>query len=403
MGYVGPPTMRRSSSRTGTVAQSTPALVTDVHLRNVVAGLRGLGRGGVRVLALGPGRGAAGLWSRHVRRRLLGPDVSHDPTGYLAAVRRAVSAEGPMVVYPGWERSLQAVLDARATLPATAVLPYPENGSVAAIRDKRRVAELAGDAGLGTPPALMTGTAEELRGGTLRPPCVVKPVTSGGAMASARVVRGEDELAAVLGALPSGEQLLVQERVTGTLGAVTVVVGRDGSLVARFQQAARRTWPMDAGASSVAVSVAPDERFVARLGAMLASAGYWGLAQLQFVETGSGRAVIDVNPRFYGSLPLALAAGVNLPAAWHAVAVDAPVPTPGRYRVGVGYRWLESDFVAAALGAPGRLLERRPRPGTGAMWATDDPIPGIALAVGAVTTRVRRGLPGAAPRARTAA
>ena len=52
--------------------------------------------------------------------------------------------------------------------------------------------------------------------------------------------------------------------------------------------------------------------------------GFGGLAQLQFVQApGGAPALIDVNPRFYGSLPLALACGVNLPDAWHALVSGA--------------------------------------------------------------------------------
>ena len=40
---------------------------------------------------------------------------------------------------------------------------------------------------------------------------------------------------------------------------------------------------------------------------MLRRAGYWGLAQLDFVQDSDGPVLIDVNPRYYACLPLALA------------------------------------------------------------------------------------------------
>lgn len=383
-------------SPVGHLSRSIPALVTDAHLRSVVAGLRALGRDGVPVVALAPGRRAAGLWSRHACERRVGPGVVSDPAGYVEAIERAARDRGRLVAYPGWERALQAVLDARARLPDDIVLPYPDNASVAALRDKRRLAELAAGSGVEPPRTLAQATAGELRTSTVGVPCVVKPATSVAALESAHVVSGEEELRALLEPLPEREPLLVQERVRGALGAVALVIGRDGRLVARFQQSAERTWPAEAGVSALAVSVAPDESFVSRLVGMLAGAGYWGLVQLQFLQTDSDRVLIDANPRFYGSLPLALAAGVNLPAAWHAVAVDDPTPRPGPYRVGVRYRWLEADLVAAARGEGRRLLPSRRRPAAGAMWASDDPLPGAALAVDAVWSRIRRRLPHAA-------
>lgn len=375
-------------------APSVAALVTDVHIRSAVAGMRGLGGAGVRVTAVGPSKMAAGLWSRHASARIVAPDVTSDAPGFVAAVAEAARRHGPLVVYPGWEGALEAVLAARDRLGDVALVPYPPNAVVESLRDKRRLGGLAEDAGLRSPAALFSASAAELRSAAVRLPCVVKPVRSGGALLTATVVGSAEALHALLAPLPDDEPLLVQEQARGTLAALTMVLARDGSLVARFQQAARRTWPGEAGPTAVGVSVAPDEPLVERAAAMLAGAGYWGLAQLQFIETPNGPLLIDANPRFYGSLPLALAAGVNLPAAWHAVTVGGPLPVPAPYRVGLGYRWLEADLAAAARGSVAPLLSLRPRPGTGAMWAGDDPLASAALALDALGSRVTRRLPG---------
>jgi len=153
---------------------------------------------------------------------------------------------------------------------------------------------------------------------------------------------------------------------------------------------------VEAGSSSLGISVEPDEDLVARAAAMLASAGYWGLAQLQFLSDGHSRELIDINPRFYGSLPLAWAAGVNLPAAWHSVVLGEPHGPPASYRTGVTYRWVEADMIAALRGSPGRLRRRSPspQPRAGAWWASDDPLPALALGVDAIWKRVHRRLPG---------
>ena len=140
------------------------------------------------------------------------------------------------------------------------------------------------------------------------------------------------------------------------------------------------------------MSVEPDEALVEACRALLAAAGYWGLAQLQFLDAADGRRLIDVNTRFYGSLALALAAGVNLPAAWHAVTLEQPAGTPQPYRAGVSYRWVEADLMAATRGIRGRLTSRGPRPRTGPMWARDDPVASFLFAVDAAGGGIRRRL-----------
>ena len=119
---------------------------------------------------------------------------------------------------------------------------------------------------------------------------------------------------------------------------------------------------------------------MSRTAAMLAELGYWGLAQVDFVETPSGFTLLDVNPRFYRCLPLAVACGTNLPALWHAVAVGRPVGAPrrlpDRHDLPLARGRLRRPRRAARRRG---LLERAPHPSTGAAWAAGDPLPGVLL------------------------
>ncbi len=386
-------TVRRVGRREGSASQAMDALVTDVHIRSAIAGLRALGRAGLKTVALAPDRGAAGGLSRFATVRATGPDPGEDAAGFAESVARLAVEHGPLVVYPGTEDAIDPLYTHATSLGPAVKLPYPGWATLEALRDKRRLTPLAADVGLSTPEILFEGDAAELRDAGVSLPAVVKPARPGGT-GSARVIESASDLERLLDGLPAEEPLLVQERANGRLMALGMVVGRDGSPAARIQQEASRSWPSNAGPSSLAVSVAPDEELVAQAASMLASAGYWGLAQLQFVRDGGVPKLIDVNPRFYGSMPLALASGVNLPAAWHSVALDRPTGVQGPYREGVTYRWVEADLMAALRGSPKGLLRRAPQPRVGAWWAGEDPLPALALGVEAVRQRVHRRLPG---------
>ena len=366
------------------------ALVTNTHVPSVLAGLRALGRAGLRVVAVDSRRAAPGLWSRYAAARALAPDPNVDPDGFAEAVGALAEQHGPLVVFPGEDEAVNALMAARHRLPEQAILPYPGPEPLAALRDKRRLPELASASGLATPQTLLAGTAGELAGGELPDAAVIKATHTGSALRHAVLAESAEELRAELAALPAAEEVLLQERLSGRLMALAVVVGRDGALVRRFQQVAIHTWPADAGPSSLAVSVEPDEELAEGARSMLAAAGYWGMAHLQFIESDDGPRLIDVNTRFYGSITLALASGVDLPVAWHAVALDRPAGRPEPYTVGVNYTWLEADLIAALRGFPGRLIPRPPKPRIGPMWARDDLVPSAMSAVLAVTGALGR-------------
>src|SRR3989440_12579783 len=320
------------------------ALVADAHLRNAVAGLRGLGRAGIRAFAHDSGRLAAGRWSRSAAGRD-GADLTDAP------VRR-----GPIVVYPGQEATIDRMFALRPRLGGGVVLPYPGPEPVRALREKRGLPALAAQHGLAVPDTLFEGTVAELASAEIPLPAVLKPAAAVSALPTARAVDSPRDLEVVVATLPPGERVLAQEPVDGSLVSLALVLDRDGGVVARFQEDALRTWPREAGSFAATVSRAPDADLVERAAAMLRATGYWGLAQLDLVRRGVETLLLDVNPRFYACMPLALHCGVNLPAAWHAGVEGRTAGSPPAYPEGRRGPGLEGGGSAGRHGPPVALL-----------------------------------------------
>jgi predicted ATP-grasp superfamily ATP-dependent carboligase len=264
-------------------------------------------------------------------------------------------------------------------------LPFPRGSAVADVRNKSRVGRAAKAVGLDTPTTLFVGAAGDLDLAVVPPPLVIKPEYKGTALARAHAFHTTEELARSIATLPDDERVVVQERAPGRLIAVALVLEPSGRIAAAFQQEASHTWPADAGPSRLAVSVPLNHDLVERIRRLLAELGYWGLAELQFMFDGTTHRLIDVNPRLYGSLSLAVAAGVNLPVIWHAVATGRRNLDPPVYRVGVTYRWMEAQIYAAIHGEVQALLHRPTRPRVGAFWSARDPVPALLLAGQALT------------------
>jgi hypothetical protein len=228
-----------------------------------------------------------------------------------------------------------------------------------ALVDKRSLAERCRAAGIATPDSteLADATALDAAAEGLDYPVVLKPLRSVWrpyAVASPAELRGN---------LPPSGPLLVQPYLAGTLRAVAGVT-RGDRLVAAVHQQYLRTWPPRCGGASAAVTVVPDKGLEERLLRLLD--GREGIFMAQLVDD----VLFDLNPRAYGSLPLAVAAGANLPAI-HCDLLRGVEVAPLRGRPGVRFRWLEGDLrhVSSQLrrremgpgAAVGALL---PRPGT---------------------------------------
>jgi predicted ATP-grasp superfamily ATP-dependent carboligase len=349
-----------------------PVLVSD-HVdgrsRSAVAAVRALGAAGYRpVVTVSGGRSAAA--------------VSRSCVGVLRTPRPGD---------PGYREAVDAYL---ATHPGAFVVAASDAVVVAldqpgaALVDKAVLPKRAAHAGLGTPathefpgPDMVLASADDLEY-----PLVVKAAVKTRPSEVARRVDSPAELTAAVRAL-SGP-IVVQPFAVGALRAVCGVLS-EGRLVAAVHQRYVRIWPPECGTASAAVTTPPDLDLEARLPTLLA--GHDGIFQVQLVAT----QVIDVNPRVYGSLPLAVAAGANLPAIAHRVATGRASPGIVRGRPGVRYQWLEGDVRAVlhhvragdlSLAAAGRALF--PRRGTAhSVESLRDPGPALVRLADAVRRR----------------
>lgn len=308
--------------------------------RSALAAVRALAAGGYRPAVARSGRWSLAASSRSCARTFdVGP-VERE--GYADAVGSASSEIGATAVFPSSDAALLA-------------LGVP----VGHLLDKSRLGAAAERAGLTAPPTQIFDTGEELiaAAGRLAYPVVVKLPIS-------RVPARKATVPGDLAETARGEgPFLVQPFVESPLWAVAGVTW-NGRLVAAVHQRYERTWPLDCGTASAAQTVPPDPDVEERLLGLLG--GYDGIFQAQF----AGEFLLDLNPRVYGSLPLAVAAGVNLPAIVCALMSGGNVATM-RARPGVRYRWLEGDLRALTtlvrdkrLGPVAAARALRPRRGS---------------------------------------
>jgi len=163
-----------------------------------------------------------------------------------------------------------------------------------------------------------------------------------------RVGTGNEAVAWAAEIRDSGGTPIVQELIQGQLMSFSVLTDRSGEVIAEEQQVAQRIWPPEAGVSVRATTVTVDRSLAKGIARVLGDLGWFGLAQLQFLVPADGRPrLIDLNPRFYGSLALAVAAGADFPALWGAMATGEPVRSRTVARPGVRYHWLGGDVRAA--------------------------------------------------------
>src|ERR687888_1043878 len=113
-----------------------------------------------------------------------------------------------------------------------------------------------------------------------------------------------------------------------------------------------------AGSASFSETVEVPASLLMRIGRLLSLLGYEGLFEVELILVDSDFATIDFNPRIYGSMALAEAAGANLAAVWCDPVLQGGGAAPTAARVGVRYRFDDAEVRNALFALRrGRLGE----------------------------------------------
>ena len=171
-------------------------------------------------------------------------------------------------------------------------------------------------------------------------PMIVKPRTGRGGEGF-QVISDAQSLAL----LPRDGTLIAQELLPGEEYSVDVLIDREGAVVAAVPRVRLR---VDSGVAVVSRTLR-DPELEHAAGRCARAAGIRGAANVQFRrdEHGTPR-LLEINPRFPGTLAITIASGVNLPALALADALGATLPDDAGTFAPVGMVRMLGDMVVDA-------------------------------------------------------
>src|SRR5438034_1096161 len=148
-----------------------------------------------------------------------------------------------------------------------------------------------------------------------------------------------------LAALPAGAFPVLLQRLVSGDGEGFFALRWRGRTVAMFAHRRLREKPPTGGVSVYRESIPLEQRLVGPGLRLLEALDWSGVAMIECKrDLATGREmVMEVNGRFWGSLQLAIDAGIDFPALLVRCAAGETVPQTGDYRVGVRSRWFWGD------------------------------------------------------------
>jgi predicted ATP-grasp superfamily ATP-dependent carboligase len=328
-------------------------VVLDGSERSALAVVRSLGRAGYAVHVGASARRSLAGGSRYCLTETALPHPLTDGSAYADAVRGIVDRTGADLLIPVTEASALQVLEHRRSFGKT-IIPFPTLAAFQRICDKIEVLRIAESLGISAPSRRDVGSRAELAQATrsLRFPVVLKPSRSVSDAGGVRQKLGvtyaltPEDLAMAVARIEAGAfPLMLQERIEGP-GVGIFLLRWGGVTRAAFAHRRLREKPPSGGVSVYRESIPLPADLLARSEALLSCFDWEGVAMVEYkVDARTGAPyLMEVNGRFWGSLQLAIDAGVDFPRLLLACALGRCEPQVREYRSGIRSRWWWGDI-----------------------------------------------------------
>jgi predicted ATP-grasp superfamily ATP-dependent carboligase len=360
-------------------------LVTDGHWRKTLALVRSLGRKGIHVTVGERTFLNTSFFSKYCSRRLVYPSARRYPDQFIEFIIKEIKKNRYECLFPMEEETLLLLAKHQSEISNYTHLLIPNLKKIEFVRDKGNLIRFAQTHGIPTPktfydpptpepckvqgsgpvpnvvqesPAfdVVQGLASQVDSIPL--PAIIKPRISSGSFGIAYVKKRED-------LVPFYQRIhtrypfpLIQEWIPdggGTFG-FSALFDEASNVKAAFVHKKLRMYPVQGGPSTLREGIEHPQ--VMELGlSLLRSLNWVGVAMAEFkVDPRDGiPKLMEVNPRFWGSLHLAIVSGVDFPYLILKMALGEVFAPVLHYSVGKCCRWLLFGDILHFLTNPRRF------------------------------------------------
>ena len=342
-------------------------LVLDGNENQAVASVRSLSRAGHTVYVGSSGTWSKAGWSRFCAGTFRYPEPGDDIEAFVAAIGDETQRVKNTLILPMTEQTTLPLSLHRSVITAAGgSLILPPHEVISRAFDKQYTVSLASSLGIAVPETkvLRDESAARKVAPELPYPVVLKPTSSqevsndGKVMKTGAPLYAKDRetfIEAFIALRRRCSVVLVQEFVTGA-GVGYFALLKDGELRSEFAHRRIRDVRPTGSGSSLRISISVDSTLrEAGLG-LLRALKWHGPAMVEFRVRPDGTPVfLEVNGRFWNSLPLTVYAGADFPALLASMVENGDIPVESNYSANVRCRWLLGDvrhLVEVWRGAP---------------------------------------------------
>ena len=333
--------------------KSPSVFVTYGWCRSSYAVVQSLGKRGIDVHVGDTSPFAMSRSSRYCKSFTKLPDFFLEPEEYLDKVCQTLKKTGAKVLLPGHE-DLGIFTRFKERLPEGICLAIPSESSYDLAENKSKIIEFAQKTKCLVAETFNVNSTEHLveLAENIDYPAVVK-AKAGNSAKGVRVVRSKKELIEKYNSLVNTFGLkndrlpIVQEFLPGAAAGVCLFY-EHGECVASFAEEYLRCKGLNKFGTSTLRSTFDNKKIVSQAISVMDKLNWHGVAHLDFVADREGNfKLIEINPRLWGALSLAVHAGLDFPYLWYMSALGKNItPLNIQNSTKIKSRWIAGDCLA---------------------------------------------------------
>jgi len=253
------------------------------------------------------------------------------------------------MMIPASDKAMRLVLENYGELEKLVILSCPPPAICQIILNKEQTLIAARRCGIRTPNTFNIATMDGLleRESTLRFPLIAKPASAGlksrfklayfGSFAHLMIAYQDDPA--------FGAGIIFQDYIQGEGVGVSTVMAA-GVPLGLFAHRRIHEWPADGGVGVLIQSHPIDAKLSNAAIELLQQLQWEGPAMVEFRQDATGEPFfMEVNGRFWGSLPLAMYAGFDFPYYWWQATHGEQPEIPSSYKPGLKMRWTSGEVL----------------------------------------------------------
>jgi len=326
-------------------------IITNAEYKHTLAAVRSMGKKGVDVFAASNTKHALSFYSKYCRKSLMYSNPNNEDQ-FICDILNIIKDVNFDVLLPIGFNICMAIAKHQKELTQYVKIPIASYESMKIASDKNATVKFASNNNISHPRTYHPENSEDIENlsSELKYPVVIKALEESG---SVKYANSKEELMILYdyvckthkAQVDQGKLPQIQEYIKGDGYGFFALFNR-GEPRAVFAHKRLHEYPPSGGPSTMARSFYDPE--LQALGIKILKKLNWhGVAMVEFkkdILSGEFK-LIEINPKFWGSLGLAIASGVDFPFLASKMCMEGDIDPVFEYNKDLIYRWVFPDLM----------------------------------------------------------